>query len=58
MELGDGGRALEGGGERCQRAQKDELKLNFSLELSFEELLQSQPFTPRQSSLLSDLSKV
>lgn len=45
MELGDGGCALEGGGERCQRAQKGELKLNFSLEQSFEELLQSQPST-------------
>lgn len=42
---GDGGCALEGGRERCPRAQKDELKLNFSLKLSFEELLQSQPFT-------------
>lgn len=47
---GDGGCALEGGGERCQRAQKDELKLNFSLKLSFEELLQSQPFAQAVSS--------
>lgn len=42
---GDGGCALEGGGERCQRAKIDELKNNFSLKLSFEELLQLQPFT-------------
>lgn len=41
---GDGGCALEGGGERCQRAQRDELKLISSLKLSFEEQLQSQPF--------------
>lgn len=47
---GDGGCALEGGGERCQMFIFLSLKLNFSLKLSFEELLQSQPFTQAGSS--------